>query len=157
MTCSDAVSVRVVDHVSSLSGTRMSWGLYTMVNPSPAATMTTGLLASVDAFLNEIEFADLFGEGQDWPAGRSRGRSAEGACKWRGTAVVTLKVQGFGLLPTHTGVYQQEVTAWTPWDITLRGRYVYGYTRAFQASGDAGGHDIKQALDVAAKAAARYH
>ena len=129
-------------------------GLYTMVNPSPAATMTTGLLASVDLLcLNEIEFADLFGEGKISPLAEPEAAVQKVLESGVATAVLTLGSKGSIAADAH-GVYQQECYRVDTVDTTCAGDTFMGTLAAFQASGQLEGHNIKQALDVAAKAAA---
>ena len=95
-------------------------GLYTMVNPSPSATMTTGLLASVDVLcLNEIEFADLFGEGKISPLADPEAAVQKVLASGVATAVLTLGSKGPSL-PTHTTCTSRNVTAWTPWTLPVQ-------------------------------------
>lgn len=130
-------------------------GLYTMVNPSPAATMTTGLLASVDVLcLNEIEFADLFGKGKISPLAEPEAAVQKVLASGVSTAVLTLGSKGSIAADAHGGVYQQKCYHVDTVDTTCAGDTFMGTLAAFQASGQLEERGIKQALDVAAKAAA---
>ncbi len=119
-----------------------------------AATMSTGLLAAWTCFAyRRAEFADLFGEAKDQPAGESRSCSAEALASGVAGYGVDAGFQGFhccrlarrvpaGMLPRGTV------------DTTCAGARLWVRLLRSRVSGAARGHDIKKALDVAAKAAA---
>ncbi len=112
----------------------MSWGLHTMVNPSPRATMTTGLLASVDVlYLNEIESQTVWREGKISPLADPEAAVQKVLASGVATAVLTRVPSIAADHDVPAGMLPRGYRGWP-----TSGRHFMGTLAAFQASGQRG-------------------